>query len=84
MKIGVPRETKDMEFRVGMVPDGVRQLGAAAVEPALLGQLEQSLVRHRQVARLVDTGDEQAHPLSGIIRDEPGHDDHFHVRFIQD
>jgi len=26
MRIGVPREIKDMEFRVGMVPDGVRQL----------------------------------------------------------
>ncbi len=28
MRIGVPRESKDMEFRVGMVPDGVRQLTA--------------------------------------------------------
>ena len=26
MKIGVPRETKDNEFRVGMTPDGARQL----------------------------------------------------------
>jgi alanine dehydrogenase len=26
MRIGVPREIKDMEFRVSMVPDGVRQL----------------------------------------------------------
>jgi len=26
MRIGVPREIKDMEFRVAMVPDGVRQL----------------------------------------------------------
>ena len=26
MKIGVPRELKVMEYRVGMVPDGVRQL----------------------------------------------------------
>ncbi len=26
MKIGVPRETKDMEFRVGMTPDGARIL----------------------------------------------------------
>jgi alanine dehydrogenase len=26
LKIGVPREIKTMEFRVGMVPDGVRQL----------------------------------------------------------
>jgi alanine dehydrogenase len=26
VKIGVPRETKTMEFRIGMVPDGVRQL----------------------------------------------------------
>jgi alanine dehydrogenase len=26
MRIGVPRECKDMEFRVGLVPDGVRQL----------------------------------------------------------
>ena len=26
MKIGVPRETKDQEFRVGMTPDGVRAL----------------------------------------------------------
>ena len=26
MKIGVPRETKDMEFRVGMTPDGARLL----------------------------------------------------------
>jgi len=29
MKIGVPRELKDQEFRVGMVPDGVRPLAAA-------------------------------------------------------
>ena len=28
MRIGVPRETKDREYRVGMVPDGVRQLVA--------------------------------------------------------
>src|SRR5215471_12320836 len=26
MRIGVPRELKDQEFRVGMVPDGVRRL----------------------------------------------------------
>ena len=26
MKIGVPRETKDNEYRVGMTPDGARQL----------------------------------------------------------
>jgi alanine dehydrogenase len=32
MKIGVPRERKDMEFRVGLVPDGVRQLCAAGHE----------------------------------------------------
>ncbi|HZO07743.1 MAG TPA: alanine dehydrogenase [Myxococcota bacterium] len=28
MRIGVPRELKDQEFRVGMVPDGVRRLAA--------------------------------------------------------
>lgn len=28
MKIGVPRETKDQEFRVGMTPDGVRMMAA--------------------------------------------------------
>jgi alanine dehydrogenase len=28
LRIGVPREIKDMEFRVGMTPDGVRQLCA--------------------------------------------------------
>ena len=32
MKIGVPREIKDMEFRVGLVPDGARQLRAAGHE----------------------------------------------------
>jgi len=32
MRIGVPRESKDMEFRVGMVPDGVRQLAAEGHE----------------------------------------------------
>jgi alanine dehydrogenase len=32
MKIGVPRETKDQEFRVGIVPDGVRILVAAGHE----------------------------------------------------
>jgi alanine dehydrogenase len=32
MKIGVPRESKDQEFRVGMVPDGVRLLGEAGHE----------------------------------------------------
>jgi alanine dehydrogenase len=32
MRIGVPREIKDMEFRVGMVPDGVRQLAGAGHE----------------------------------------------------
>ncbi|HEU4430499.1 MAG TPA: alanine dehydrogenase, partial [Myxococcota bacterium] len=26
MQIGVPRETKDMEFRVGMTPDGAKIL----------------------------------------------------------
>src|SRR5215831_896165 len=29
MRIGVPCELKDQEFRVGMVPDGVRRLCAA-------------------------------------------------------
>ncbi len=32
MRIGVPRERKVMEFRVGMVPDGVRQLCARGHE----------------------------------------------------
>jgi alanine dehydrogenase len=32
MKIGVPRERKDQEYRVGMVPDGVRQLCDAGHE----------------------------------------------------
>src|SRR6516165_267614 len=32
MRIGVPRETKDHEGRVGIVPDGVRQLVAAGHE----------------------------------------------------
>ncbi len=32
MRIGVPRECKDMEFRVAMVPDGVRQLLAKGHE----------------------------------------------------
>ena len=32
MRIGVPRERKDKEFRVGMVPDGVRQLRQAVHE----------------------------------------------------
>ncbi len=32
MRIGVPRERKVMEFRVGMVPDGVRQLTRAGHE----------------------------------------------------
>ena len=32
MRIGVPRETKDREFRVGMVPDGARSLVDAGHE----------------------------------------------------
>jgi alanine dehydrogenase len=32
MRIGVPRETKDSEYRVGLVPDGVRLLRAAEHE----------------------------------------------------
>jgi alanine dehydrogenase len=32
MRIGVPRETKDREFRVGLVPDGVRALVRAGHE----------------------------------------------------
>lgn len=32
MRIGVPRETKDREFRVGIVPDGARALVAAGNE----------------------------------------------------
>ncbi len=32
MRIGVPREQKDNEFRVGMVPEGVRQLRQAGHE----------------------------------------------------
>jgi len=32
MRIGVPRETKDREFRVGLVPDGVRMLCRAGHE----------------------------------------------------
>lgn len=32
MRIGVPRETKDREFRVGLVPEGARLLGEAGHE----------------------------------------------------
>ena len=32
MRIGVPKESKDREFRVGMVPDGVRHLTGAGHE----------------------------------------------------
>ncbi len=32
MRIGVPKESKDREYRVGMVPDGARQLVAAGHE----------------------------------------------------
>jgi len=32
MRIGIPKETKDQEFRVGVVPDGVRILAAAGHE----------------------------------------------------
>ena len=32
MRIGVPRETKDREFRVGAIPDGVRAIVAAGHE----------------------------------------------------
>ncbi|MGI9592872.1 MAG: alanine dehydrogenase [Myxococcota bacterium] len=32
MKVGVPRETKDQEFRVGVTPDGVRMLVEAGHE----------------------------------------------------
>ena len=32
MLVGVPKETKDREFRVGVVPDGVRALIAAGHE----------------------------------------------------
>jgi alanine dehydrogenase len=32
MRIGVPRETKTMEFRVGLTPDGVRSLARAGHE----------------------------------------------------
>ena len=32
MQIGIPRETKDQEFRVGVVPDGIRTLVAAGHE----------------------------------------------------
>ena len=32
MRVGVPRETKNMEYRVGLVPDGVRQLVAMGHE----------------------------------------------------
>jgi alanine dehydrogenase len=32
MRIGVPRETKDSEFRVGLTPDGARQLVARSHE----------------------------------------------------
>ena len=32
MRVGIPHETKNMEFRVGMVPDGVRQLVAQGHE----------------------------------------------------
>ncbi len=35
MKLGVPRETKDQEFRVGVVPDGVKILVAAGHEVAV-------------------------------------------------
>jgi alanine dehydrogenase len=32
MRVGIPRETKDRELRVGMLPDGVRELVAAGHE----------------------------------------------------
>jgi alanine dehydrogenase len=32
LRIGVPKESKDREYRVGMVPDGVRQLASVGHE----------------------------------------------------
>jgi alanine dehydrogenase len=37
MRIGVPRETKDQEYRVGMTPDGVRMLVEAGQEVLVEG-----------------------------------------------
>jgi alanine dehydrogenase len=60
MRIGVPRETKDHEFRVGLTPDGVRQLAGEGHEMLVergagLGSgFDDSLYREGG-ARLVDT-----------------------------
>jgi alanine dehydrogenase len=60
MQIGVPRETKDMEFRVGMIPDGVRQLVGAGHEVVVeqgagLGSGFPDAVFEAAGARIVDT-----------------------------
>ena len=59
MKIGVPRETKDNEYRVGMTPDGARQLVADGHEVLIehgagLGSGFADAVYAQAGARLVD------------------------------
>lgn len=52
MRIGVPRETRNGERRVALVPDGARTLIGAVLEP---GTLSPNLIR-REVVRAMRPG----------------------------
>ena len=78
MLIGVPRETKDMEFRVGVVPDGVRQLCARGHEviverSAGVGSGFSDADYEAAGARIGDTKQTWSEPLLVVKVKEPQH-----------
>jgi len=76
MRIGIPKETKDQEFRVGLVPDGVRILVAAGHEVLVeagagAGSGLPDVEFQRAGARLVSTDDAWSAPELVVKVKEP-------------
>ncbi len=76
MRIGVPRETKDHEYRVGVIPDGVRQLAREGHEILVERGAGEgsgfSDVEYRDVgARIVDTEEAWSAPELVVKVKEP-------------
>ncbi len=74
MRIGVPKETRDREARVGIVPDGVRSLVAAGHEvivehSAGLGSGFTDAAYEEAGATLVDTAEAWSAPLVVKVKD---------------
>ena len=84
MRIGVPRETKDREFRVGLVPDGARALVKAGHDVRIeggagIGSGFSDDAYQQAGARLVSTEEAWSEPDLVVKVKEPNEDEVQHL-----